>query len=324
MRRVSLSLCIALLLTGGTPVSAEPALLLAPGLGSPRGVLIHGRVLRDRTSLEGRPLSRNLRKLLAPEWRGAPVKVSALGVRGEAKSDGDGDFSVPLLAPSDALFVPGLYPVQAAVPGAQSRGWLRIVADEAPFVVVSDFDDTVAVTQVIHPRQLVTNALLRDADTHAPVPGMNGFYRCLLAEKVAQPGLAFVSGTPVQFFPRMSSFLRLHEFPPAALYLRNLGFSTLKGYKEPVLQRLAAAVKNPFLLVGDSGEKDPEIYKAFRALSPERVLRIYIRNAGRTEDATRFEGMFLFDHAREAAQDAVLRGYMSQECLEREFAEGAR
>jgi phosphatidate phosphatase APP1 len=45
-----------------------------------------------------------------------------------------------------------------------------------------------------------------------------------------------------------------------------------------------------FVLVGDSGEKDPEVYSKLAARFPERVVAILIREvSGRDLDTSRFE-----------------------------------
>jgi methyltransferase (TIGR00027 family) len=62
--------------------------------------------------------------------------------------------------------------------------------------------------------------------------------------------------------------------------LRNLGRGTLSGYKEPVLARLAERFPQRFVLVGDSGERDPEISVSFARAHPGRVLAAYARRAG--------------------------------------------
>jgi phosphatidate phosphatase APP1 len=36
--------------------------------------------------------------------------------------------------------------------------------------------------------------------------------------------------------------------------------------------------RRKFILVGDSGEKDPEVYRAIKKLFPDQVLKVYIRD----------------------------------------------
>ncbi len=75
----------------------------------------------------------------------------------------------------------------------------------------------------------------------------------------------------------------------------------------------------PVVLVGDSGEKDPEVYEQIREEFPGRVKAIYIRDAGRTEDKERFTDMVLFREAGEAAAHAVKSGLADAACVSAAF-----
>jgi phosphatidate phosphatase APP1 len=316
------SLCVVLALTSTYASAADPAIILYPQLGRPDHVTVAGRVLQSKPSKGSSTLSRNLRRLMAPNWSGAPVEAAFFEVKGKATSGHDGSFELRLDAPPKKPFALGLATVDAQVPGASERSAIRVVGDDAPFVVVSDFDDTVAVTNVLHKDKLLAAALLKDADTTPPVEGMSAWYRCLqgAGEKKVEPAFALVSGSPVQFTSRITAFLSAQGFPFMGLYLRDLGPDTLKGYKQPIIRKLAAELPNPLVLIGDSGEHDPEVYAEMVGELKGRVLRVYIHDVGRSEDPKRFEGMFLFKDARAAAKDAVDRGLMSKACLEKAFA----
>jgi phosphatidate phosphatase APP1 len=86
-----------------------------------------------------------------------------------------------------------------------------------------------------------------------------------------------------------------------------------------VIRALLKAVPNQVVLVGDSGEHDPEVYRQMRDEFPDRVLAIYIRNAGHAADPQRFEGMLLFDRPAQAARDAVARGLANGDCVTSAF-----
>lgn len=300
------------------PALAGPAVLLMPALGREGGVTLQGRALKEAPTEGSSVLSRNLRRLTAPNWEGAKVEVSFLGTSATVTSGHDGGFEVNLQPPKGTRFAPGLHVAEAKLAGAVARARVEVVPDAAPLLVISDFDDTVAVTQVTDKGALLTNALLKDSDTQAVVPGMADFYKCLRETKPA--AFALVSGSPVQFLPRVSNFLDRHRFPPFGLYLRDLGPSTLSGYKQPVIRRLLQQFPQPVVLVGDSGEHDPEVYAQIREEFPGRVKAIYIRDAGRTETASRFEGMYLFREASEAAKKAVEAGVADRACVAKAFA----
>ncbi len=296
------SLTLALALAAAPALAGTPALLLPPSLGRPDQVWITGRVLEEA---HGGPTAvRNVRQLTGSNRVGAPVEVSFLGRTAKATSGRHGEFEVAISAAPGAPFPAGAQPFAASVPGARALGMVHIVPPDAPFLLVSDFDDTLAVTNVKSVSGVLTAAFLQDGETQPPVPGMAALTHCL----AARAPLAIVTGSPVQFVPRIQRFLEKNGFGPAALYLRRLGPHTLSGYKEPVLRLLAKRFAQPFVLVGDSGERDPEIYAAFAREHPGRVLRVYVRKAGEPGPATRYSDALLFADPAEATRDAEARG----------------
>jgi phosphatidate phosphatase APP1 len=302
-----------LTLCASTAALAGPAVLLFPVLGRPEGVVLQGRVLKEAPSKGSSVLSRNLRRLTAPNWEGARVEVSFQGVTTAVTSGHDGNFEVNLQPRPGTRFTAGFAVAEAKVAGVAAQTRVEVVPDTTPFLVISDFDDTLAVTQVVKPAKLMESALLKDSDTQAVVPGMAAFYGCL--KTPGTPAFALVSGSPVQFVPRISTFLTRNAFPSFGMYLRDLGPGTLSNYKQPTLRRLMTQFSHPVVLVGDSGEKDPEVYKQIREEFPGRVKAIYIRDAGRTEAKERFTDMVLFQDARQAAAHAVKSGLADAACV---------
>lgn len=324
MRPILATLAIAL--AAPTMGADVPALLLPPSLGRPDRVWIAGRVLEEEHRTSGPAALRNARQLGSSNLPRAPVHASLLGRAGHGVSGHDGAFEIEIPAAPGEPFPAGELRVTVVVPGASAEAAVHVVPAEAPFLVVSDFDDTVAVTGVTRPRTLLASTFLEDADTQPAVPGMADLYRCLLAPRPqgTAPVLAIVSGSPIQLAPRMVRFLARNGFPPAALYLRDLGPKTLSGYKPPVLERLAARFPQPFVLVGDSGEKDPEIYAAFAAAHPGRVLATFIRRATpHPGPPARFAGARLFGDPAQAGREAAARGLADAACVEVAFDAGA-
>jgi phosphatidate phosphatase APP1 len=282
-------------------------LIVPPALGRPSRVWIAGRVVHESPD-RGPPALRALRRLAAPNWTGAPVEIRFLDRVARAESGHDGEFEVEIAAGAEGGFPPGLHPVQVEAPGARAVGVVHVVPDDAPFIVVSDFDDTLAVSHVTSKAKLLATTFFDDGDTHPPVDGMPALYAAFVAGRAVPPAFAVVTGWPFQFAPRLVRFLEKNGFPAMALFLRNLGPSTLHGYKEPVLRRIAERFHHPLVLVGDSGERDPEIYARLAREHPGRVHRIYIREADVVGPPTRFEGMCVFGDPAVAVRDAIARG----------------
>lgn len=312
-----------LVLLGAPGAWAAAAVLLFPAVGTPKQVTLAGRVLKHAPSGGSSTFGKNLRRLTASNWEGVKVEVRYADRVAEVESGHDGNFSVTLSGEPKAFEV-GLTTAEAKVPGATPGiATVDILATTAPFFVVSDFDDTLAVTNVVKGTQVVKAAFFEDETTQPVVEGMAAFYGCLKDDKPARTGFALVSGSPAQYVHRVRQFLSKHGFPVFGIYLRDLSPSTLSNYKQPVIRALLTRVPNDVVLVGDSGEHDPEVYRQMQAEFPARVKAIYIRDAGRATDAKRFEGMVLFRAPREAALDAVKKGLATAECVARAFPEVA-
>lgn len=163
--------------------------------------------------------------------------------------------------------------------------------------VISDIDDTVKVSQVNDREALMANTLLRRFEA---VPGMAELY-----DRWAEGGARFhyVTSSPWQLYDPLSSFLRSADFPDGTYHMKsfrwkNAGIMALFASPEitkrgDIEMILAAFPQRRFILVGDSGEKDPELYGTLGKAHPEQVERILIRNVtGERPDNPRFREAF--------------------------------
>jgi hypothetical protein len=187
----------------------------------------------------------------------------------------------PGVVPADARTV-GFHAVLPAGDPRRFVGVARILPEEGTSII-TDIDDTVRISGV-HDRGL----LLRRTFTEpfAPVPGMPG----LLKRVAPGPDAAvhYLSAAPWQLFGPIAGFLAGHGFPEGSIHLRAIRFkdrSVLHLFREPVEHKLAVArrliaawPKRRFILVGDSGERDPEIYAAIAREHPGRIAHVYIRD----------------------------------------------
>lgn len=163
--------------------------------------------------------------------------------------------------------------------------------------VISDIDDTIKATNVPNKKELLANTFLRE---FKPVPGMAKAYK-----KWREAGAAFhyVSSSPWQLFPFLSSFMKENGFPSGSFHLKlfrmkdrsffNL-FASSEETKPPVIASILNTYpERTFVMVGDSGENDPEIYGAFASKYPRHVTHIFIRKVpGADNSADRFANAF--------------------------------
>jgi hypothetical protein len=165
--------------------------------------------------------------------------------------------------------------------------------------VISDIDDTIKITQVPAGKATVLrNTFLRE---FRAADGMRERYRGIVSQAAADADVCFhyVSGGPWQLFAPLHEFL-IHEeqFPRGTFHMKNLrknifesgAVRTLTDFAvagdlatldQKVRQITALMIHFPrrkFILIGDSGEKDPEVYRAIRKLFPDQVVRILIRD----------------------------------------------
>jgi hypothetical protein len=163
--------------------------------------------------------------------------------------------------------------------------------------VISDVDDTVKISDVTDRRALLANTFLRE---FRAVPGMAALYTRWAKRNAA---FHYVSASPWQLFGPLADFLRAAGFPPGSFHLKDFhgtGTSFLRLFASPERTKreaiepiLAAFLRRKFVLVGDSGELDPEIYSALAREHPQQVAHILIRDlTGRGTDQERFRTCF--------------------------------
>lgn len=148
--------------------------------------------------------------------------------------------------------------------------------------VISDIDDTIKRSNVLDKRELMKNTFLRE---FVAVEGMAGLYR-----EWGKTGAAFhyVSGSPWQLYPALDEFAETEGFPRGTFHLREFRFkdrSSIELLKSPqdyklrtITTILRAYPRRSFVLVGDSGEQDPEVYGELARRQPRQIAHIAIRN----------------------------------------------
>lgn len=187
---------------------------------------------------------------------------------------------------------------EARGPARAFRGRALLVPDEG-VSIVSDIDDTIKHTHVLDRREMLLNTFARPL--HA-VPGMAELYR--RAESTAGGSVRFhyVSGGPHQLWPMIDGFLREQQFPEGSVHMRSINwraevFGDSPGTLGHKLTTIAALMRDfprrQFVLVGDSGERDPEVYGQLAREFPDQVASILIRDVtGEPPEAPRYAEAF--------------------------------
>jgi phosphatidate phosphatase APP1 len=189
--------------------------------------------------------------------------------------------------------------LEAVMPRSDPRrftGRVELIRPEG-LSCISDIDDTIKITEVRDRKAMLANTLVRD---FRPVPGMAELYR-----ELAESGVAFhyVSGSPWQLYEPLAAFCRVERFPPGTFHLKYFRLTdptalakltSQEDYKPPVIESILAAFpRRQFVLIGDSGEKDPEIYGKLARQHGRRIAAVFVRNvSGETPGNERMQKAF--------------------------------
>lgn len=271
------------------------------GHGTAYEVHLKGRVHEQtgvRTAVRSDSAARNVvgiaRRFLAAPIPSATVRVHLAGEDRETSTDAEGYFRLSL-RPARPL-EPGWHDVEVAVPRPIAPGQASVLATGQVLVpaadvevgVISDLDDTVLRTGLTNLMTTMRVVLLNNARTRTPFPGVAALYDALRAgpSGVGTNPLFYVSSSPWNLYDFIEEFLAAHGIPAGPVFLRAWGFDAdslpgggHEGHKSLVIRQLFDTYPQlSFVLIGDSGQRDPEIYRDVALSFPHRVRAVYIRD----------------------------------------------
>jgi phosphatidate phosphatase APP1 len=161
---------------------------------------------------------------------------------------------------------------------------------DAEYGIISDLDDTVIQTSATNLLRMARTVLVRNAHSRLPFEGVAEFYRALQLGRNGKRNNPFfyVSSSPWNLYDLLDDFLELNDVPPGPLLLRDMSLarkqtkpeaSAHHGHKLHEIDNLLLTYPElPFVLIGDSGQEDANIYREVVRRYPGRILAIYIRD----------------------------------------------
>lgn len=167
--------------------------------------------------------------------------------------------------------------------GDEAVAPVQVIPASCTTGLVSDIDDTVMVTRLPRPFIAAWNVFVRRSDAREAVPGMADLYRSLLADDPQQP-VVYLSTGAWNAAPAIARFLRVHGFPPGTLLMTDWGptntgwFRSGPAHKVAQLRRLFTELPQVrWWLVGDDGQRDPQIYAGAVRRHAAHVRGVLIR-----------------------------------------------
>jgi phosphatidate phosphatase APP1 len=316
------------------------------GHGTPRELFLKGRVLEESGITRGGQhdtLWRNLinmaRRFGSDEVAGARVRATFGELEAETVADVEGFFEVRFRLPEPLEGSTAWHPVglELLSPGSPGGGEVRstgqvLVPHGSRFGVISDIDDTVVHSSATNVLKMAWIVVRNNAHTRLPFEGVAAFYRALQlgADGRSFNPIFYVSSSPWNIYDVLEDFLNVHGVPAGPLFLKDWSLSVLNKHRAHKLEVIRTLLRTypelPFVLIGDSGEEDPEIYLQTVREHPGRVRAIYIRDVTSAErdaevkaiaDEARGLGteMLAIPDTATAAEHAASLGLMAPEAV---------
>jgi len=303
------------------------------GYGSTSHLLVSGRLFSDRAldAVEEKDsrfknLVKTSRRFVLNEAEKVWVRVE-LGQRvREVQTSEDGafeaifedlqDLPLGLHAARVSLSSRNLKAYQA---GLGTGNFILHSPDSNRLGIISDIDDTILRTNATSKVQMLKTIFLSNYKTQLPVSGMSDLFKAIHhgPEGDGYEATHYVSSSPDNLYSRINLFLDYRNFPQGSIDLKNIGLG--KGtdslfdhehYKIGKIRKILQTYPSRrYILFGDSGEHDPEIYRQVVKEFPEQIVAVYIHNV--TEDDpfhTRFQGQMLFSDPDKVKKDLLNRG----------------
>ncbi len=329
--------------------SQQPVIVPYRSYGHGSRLLVMGRVLQARNVTAGlaednvwHNLLNTYRRLESDEIPGARILASYGDMSAEAESDEEGYFRIWL---QDVAAAAGWQDVELhLLAGAmedeapvQARAHVLVPEQGARFGVISDIDDTVMLSHATELIRMARLTFLGNARTRLPFPGVAAFYRALQRSISAQPAnpIFYVSSSPWNLYDLLEEFFALQHIPSGPMFLRDWGVTAQEflptNHSDHKLQAIESLFNFyqalPFILIGDSGQQDPEIYAEVVRRHAGRVLAVYIRDvseAAARDDAVRAlaqevneagSTLILAENTLAMARHAVERGWIEDVAL---------
>lgn len=267
-------------------------MVISPYRGFGRGNELHvkGRVLLERPITRAREAESTWRNLLntyhrfkSDEVVGAAVRATYRDAVVESVSDAEGHFRIRL-QPNELAQHTLWHEVGLTLPdsGVTAVAHVVVPSEAASFGVISDIDDTIVQTNATSLIRMV-RSVINNAAARLPFEGVAQLYQALHA---GRNPIFYVSSGPWNLYELLQDYMDINGIPAGPMFLQDWGIDEktfiIGSHTEHKLAQIQTIVdyyhELKFVLLGDSGQHDPEIYLKVIQAHPGRVLAVFIRD----------------------------------------------
>jgi phosphatidate phosphatase APP1 len=319
-----------------SPLHGKPVYIhLTPTYGTQEEITVKGRVTEDKEDSNNstsntskiKNFAKNLGLLRQEELENVYVDIVFNGKTFKVQTDDEGYFNTKISGFGKAEA--GYNKVQVRTSAGQK--YASGVADgtvsiqpknDKSFGIVTDIDDTIQKSYVTDKMKALKTLLFKNYQTQEEVTGTSELYQALdkRNDGKVDGDVYYVSGSPNQISSRIEGFLKFNRFPEGSLDLKRIGFAAGEDSPTKQIEYKVGKIRNlfntypekKFILFGDSGEKDPEVYRQIAREFPGRVIATYINNVtGDIKTSPRYSGMLLTNNSTESARDLLQKGLIN-------------
>lgn len=330
-----------------------PQILPYHGFGNSEEVILKGSVLEDKGLLKPdanhstwQNMLAMLKRFQSDEIPGVRLRVNFLGESHETITNEDGFFEIRM-NPSDIppgknewheVEVELLDDVVSDQGEIRSKGEIMLSQSNSQYGVISDVDDTILISKATNTFKKLRLMLFKNAHTRLPFEGVAAFYRALQKGKNSTcfNPIFYVSSSEWNLYDLLVDFCAVRGIPKGPFLLQPLDEDWYKFWKpgnadhshkmEKIRLILNTYENLNFILIGDSGQKDAEIYSRVVKEYPDRILAIYIRDIGKKRKKARVIAigkgikkggvdMIVVKDTEEAAKHAIRKGFIEPGAL---------
>lgn len=281
------------------PVQVVPYM----GFGTTENFYLKGRVLSDKgitSAHDNDTIWLNLlnmyKRYASHEIQDAQVQAQVGDSVHQLRTDSEGFFELRL--PTPASFTPDHlwhdiplevlgFPGNREIEDVRATGQVMIPPPGAEFGVISDIDDTVVHTDAANLLKMARIVFLNNARTRLPFEGVAAFYQALQkGTKGAFNPLFYVTSSSWNIYDLLVDFFHVRGIPMGPLMMVDLGLTDeyiiTPSHRQHKLKQIHTIMDTypglPFILIGDSGQHDPEVYLEAITDYPGRIPAVYIRD----------------------------------------------
>lgn len=336
----------------------KPVIIPYSGYGNQEEIFFIGCVSEDN-GLE-KPLYEHtkwqnfvamIKRFTSDELEGVKVKATFLGIEEVCVTDNLGIFRFTINIRNKNILFPHSCWIDIQLEmvdcyyhyqRAQTSGKVLLIKPgDSTYGVISDIDDTILVSHSTNIIRKLRLMFFKNAYTRLPFKGVAGFYRALNKGYNGDSfnPIFYVSNSQWNLYDLLTDFTSFRNIPEGVMLLQEL-----KPFRpRKLIKRRRAISRHPhkldkirsimstynhlkFVLIGDSGQKDAEIYQQVVKEFPRRILAIYIREVRKSrEDEVRLIGsalrqagveMLLMKDTVYAARHAIERGLIAPDSIE--------